>query len=320
MPLNPLRSPYFITDSNRYIVQYERPLFLFYDKVIKDAHTISPILEQCHNANRPLIIMAENVEGAALDYLVKNKLKAKCKVCAIKTPGGGDYKKHHLRDLAVISGGVVFTDSMGANKGEGIHIAECVLADLGEAQRVVVHSNKTLVFGGGGDVKALQDRIQAVKVRLETAFKYEAPKHTERLANLQGGIGILKVGGTSDVVIHEKKDRVVDALNCVKSAIDQGILPGAGFALFYASLFLKNIPPRLENEDQVVALDIVRKGLQLPTRKVIDNAGQSGGWILQVLFRRNGPGTSRIYWILLIFDLDFNAFFEIIKLSFLSPF
>lgn len=274
-------SPYFITDSNKYITQFDKPLFLFYDKILKDPNIILNILDKCHNANRSLIIMAENVEGAALDFLVKNKLKAKCKVCAIKTPGGGDYKKHNLRDLSIITGGIVFTDAYGANKGEGIHIEQCQLTDLGEANKIVVYHDKTLIFGGNGDFKSIQDRIDAVKVRLETCYAYEKPKHTQRLANLQGGIGIIKVGGTSEVAIHEKKDRVIDALNCVKSAIDQGILPGAGFALFYSSLFLKNIPPKLQNEDQCVALEIVKKALQLPAKMIINNAGQNGPWIIQ---------------------------------------
>lgn len=275
-------SSQFITDSNRMICEYDYPLLLFCNQNISDPFLLLNIVEKCHLAGRSLVIIADNIEGEALEFLIKNKLRARVKVCAIRCPGSGDYRKYHLEDLAILTGANV---NIIRSKEFGLSLKDVQISDLGECRKLIVHRNHTLLMDGFGDKMEIKERIHSIQHRMKTIENYLRPRFEERLIHMQGGIAIIKVGGTSDVEIHEKKDRIIDAINCVKSAIEQGILPGGGFALLYTSLYLERklriMHDDYFNDEEIkLGLKILCNVLPSPSHTIINNSGENGEYIV----------------------------------------
>merc|ERR1719446_1059933 len=244
-------SPYFITDSKTQICELESPFILFVEKKVSNLQQLVKILEFVVKQGGSLLIIAEDVESEALATLVVNKLRAGIKVCAVKAPGFGDNRKATMQDLAILTGGTVISEDAG-------HKLEDVTPDmLGRCQSLKVTKNDTMVMEGGGDKSLIQERCELIRAGIETTKSdYEREKLQERLAKLSGGVAVIKVGGASEVEVNEKKDRVVDALNATRAAVEEGIVPGGGKALLYCSTKLDAVAESAENMDQRIGVEI----------------------------------------------------------------
>jgi chaperonin GroEL len=262
-------SPYFITNAKTQRAELENPLILFYEGKISNIHTLIPLLEQALQSGRPFAIIAEDVEGEALATLIMNKIRGSAKLVAIKSPGFGDNRKAAMQDMAILCGGTLVSEEMGMK-------LETVGVDvLGSCKKLTVTKDDTIILDGSGDKAALQERCNLIRGSLaDSTSDYEKEKIQERLAKLSGGVAVIKVGGASEVEVGEKKDRVDDALNATKAAIEEGIVPGGGMALLYATQYLDALTPA--NSDQQVGVDIIRRALQVPARSILDNAGMKG--------------------------------------------
>jgi chaperonin GroEL len=259
-------SPYFITNAEKMIAELDEPHILIHEKKLTTLQPLLPILEAVVQSGRPLVIIAEEIEGEALATLVVNKLRGGLKVAAVKAPGFGDRRKAMLEDIAIVTGGQVISEDLG------IKLENVKLNMLGTAKKVRIDKDNTTIIDGAGQKKEIQARVAQIKAQIEeTTSDYDKEKLQERLAKLAGGVAVIRVGGATEVEVKEKKDRVDDALNATKAAVEEGIVPGGGTALLYATKCLHGVTG--DNEDQTQGIAIVRKAIQSPIRQIVENAG-----------------------------------------------
>jgi chaperonin GroEL len=262
-------SPYFITNPEKMQVELSDPYILIHEKKLSNLQAMLPILEAVVQSGRPLTIIAEDIEGEALATLVVNKLRGGLKVAAVKAPGFGDRRKAMLEDIAILTSGQVITEDLG------IKLETVTLDMLGTAKRVSIDKDKTTIVDGAGTSEAIKARVDSIRGEIERSdSEYDMEKLQERLAKLAGGVAIIKVGGSSEIEVKERKDRVDDALSATRAAVEEGIVPGGGTALLYASKALDGLTGG--NEEQTRGVDIVRRALQSPLRQIAENAGFDG--------------------------------------------
>ena len=262
-------SPYFVTNAEKMVVELENPYILIFEKKLSGLQPMLPLLEAVVQQQRPLLIIAEDVEGEALATLVVNKLRGGLKVAAVKAPGFGDRRKAMLDDLAVLTAGEVISEDLG------IKLENVTVKSLGKAKKVVITKDDTTIVDGAGDKKSIEARCNQLRAQIEESTSdYDKEKMQERLAKLAGGVAVLKVGGSSEVEVKERKDRVDDALHATRAAVEEGIVPGGGSTLLYASRSLDKI--KCDNDDQKAGINIIRRALQAPLRQIIENAGLDG--------------------------------------------
>ena len=270
-------SPYFITNADKMTVEMEEPLILLHEKKLSSLQPMLPLLESAVQSNRPLLIIAEDVEGEALATLVVNKLRGGLKIAAVKAPGFGDRRKAMLEDIAVLTGGTVVSEDLG------IKLENVSLDMLGTAKRVNITKDDTTIVDGSGTKDDIEARVSQIKKQIEdTTSDYDKEKLQERLAKLAGGVAVIKVGGATEVEVKERKDRVDDALNATRAAVEEGIVPGGGTALLRAS---KNIDSVGDNDDEKAGIDIVRKALEAPVRQIAENAGVEGSVVVNTILQ-----------------------------------
>ncbi len=265
-------SPYFITNAEKMIVELENPYILIHEKKLSQLQPMLPLLEAVAQSGRPLVIIAEDVEGEALATLVVNKLRGGLKVAAVKAPGFGDRRKAMLEDIAILTGGQTISEDLG------IKLESVTLAMLGQTKRILIEKENTTIVEGAGKKADIVARCTQIRAQVEeTTSDYDREKLQERLAKLAGGVAIIRVGGSTEVEVKERKDRVDDALHATRAAVEEGIVPGGGVALARASLVLAKL--KGDNEDQKVGIDIIRRALQAPMRQIAANAGEDGAVI-----------------------------------------
>ena len=266
-------SPYFITNAEKMLVELEDPYILIHEKKLGGLQTLLPLLEAVVQSGKPLVIIAEDVEGEALATLVVNKLRGGLKVAAVKAPGFGDRRKAMLEDIATITGGSVISEDLG------IKLENVTLDMLGRSKKVTINKEDTTIVDGAGKKADIEARIKQIKAQIEeTTSDYDKEKLQERLAKLAGGVAVIKVGGATEVEVKERKDRVDDALHATRAAVEEGIVPGGGVALLRAIKALDALKP--DNDDQKTGISIVRKALQAPSRQIFTNAGEDGSVIV----------------------------------------
>jgi chaperonin GroEL len=265
-------SPYFITNAEKMMAELESPYILIYEKKLSNMQTLLPLLEAVVQAGKPLLVIAEDVEGEALATLVVNKLRGGLKVAAVKAPGFGDRRKAMLQDIAVLTRGELISEDLG------IKLENVTVEMLGRAKRVTITKDDTTIIHGEGKKTDIEARIAQIKQQIEdTTSDYDKEKLQERLAKLAGGVAVIKVGGSSEVEVKERKDRVDDALNATRAAVEEGIVPGGGVALLWAA---KSLKAKGDNEDQEAGVNIVRRALQAPIRQIAENAGVEGSIVV----------------------------------------
>ncbi|HZH51101.1 MAG TPA: chaperonin GroEL [Microvirga sp.] len=266
-------SPYFITNAEKMRVELEDPYILIHEKKLSNLQSMLPILEAVVQSGKPLLIVAEDVEGEALATLVVNKLRGGLKIAAVKAPGFGDRRKAMLEDIAILTGGTAVSEDLG------IKLENVTLNMLGRARKVVIEKENTTIVDGAGSKTDIEARVQQIKAQIEeTTSDYDREKLQERLAKLAGGVAVIRVGGATEVEVKEKKDRVDDAMHATKAAVEEGILPGGGVALLRALKALEGLNP--ENADQKTGVDIVRRAIQAPARQIAVNAGADGSIVV----------------------------------------
>jgi len=265
-------SPYFITNAEKMNAELDQPHILIHEKKLSGLQPLLPLLESVVQSGRPLLIIAEDVEGEALATLVVNKLRGGLKVAAVKAPGFGDRRKAMLEDIAVLTGGQVISEDLG------IKLENVTLNMLGKAKKVIIEKENTTIVEGGGKSEDIKGRCNQIRAQIEeTTSDYDREKLQERLAKLAGGVAVIRVGGASEVEVKERKDRVDDGLHATRAAVEEGIVPGGGVALARASKLLAAL--NVENDDQRFGIEIVRKALQMPLRQIAENAGEDGAVI-----------------------------------------
>ncbi len=266
-------SPYFITDSNKMICDLENPYILLNEGKLSNLQAILPVLEAVVQSSRPLLIVAEDVEGEALATLVVNKLRGGLKVAAVKAPGFGDRRKAMLEDMAIVTGGQVISEDLG------IKLESVTLEMLGTAKKISITKDDTTIIDGAGDKKEIEGRCAQIRQQVEnTTSDYDKEKLQERLAKLAGGVAVLRVGGATELEVKERKDRVDDAMHATRAAVEEGIVAGGGAALLYATLALEGL--KGDNNDQQVGIDIIRRAIQSPVRQIVENAGVEGSIVV----------------------------------------
>jgi chaperonin GroEL len=266
-------SPYFITNAEKMVAELEDPYILIHEKKLSSLQALLPLLEAVVQTGKPLLIVAEDVEGEALATLVVNKLRGGLKVAAVKAPGFGDRRKAMLEDLAILSAGQLISEELG------IKLENVTLQMLGRAKRVHIDKESTTIIDGAGEKKDIEARIGQIKAQIEeTTSDYDREKLQERLAKLAGGVAVIRVGGATEVEVKEKKDRVEDALNATRAAVEEGVLPGGGVPLLRAIRALENL--KVENPDQKTGINIVRKAIQTPARQIVDKSGDDGAVVV----------------------------------------
>jgi chaperonin GroEL len=266
-------SPYFVTDADKMIADLENPYILLFDKKISNLQEILPILEPVSQAGRPLLIIAEDVDGQALATLVVNKLRGGLKIAAVKAPGFGDRRKAMLEDIAILTGGTVISEE------RGFSLENATLDLLGTAETITVDKDNTTIVNGAGNAEAIKTRVNQIKAQIETTTSdYDKEKLQERLAKLAGGVAVLYVGAASEVEMKEKKDRVDDALHATRAAVEEGIVAGGGVALVRAKKVLEKITT--ENLDESTGVQIINKAIEAPLRIIVENAGGEGSVVL----------------------------------------
>src|SRR5690554_36888 len=274
-------SPYFVTNSDKMEAELENPYILIYDKKISNMKELLPILEKQVQTGKPLLIIAEDLDGEALATLVVNKIRGSLKVAAVKAPGFGDRRKAMLEDIAVLTGGTVISEE------RGYKLENAELTDLGQAEKIVVDKDNTTVINGSGNGDDIKARVNQIKAQIEsTTSDYDREKLQERLAKLSGGVAVLYVGATTEVEMKEKKDRVDDALHATRAAVEEGIVAGGGVAFIRASAALKDL--KGANEDENIGIDIIRRAIEEPLRQICNNAGIEGAIVVQKV--REGEG------------------------------
>jgi chaperonin GroEL len=281
-------SPYFVTNAEKMRVELEDAYILILEKKLSGLQTMLPLLEAVVQSGKPLLVIAEDVEGEALATLVVNRLRGGLKVAAVKAPGFGDRRKAMLEDIAILTGGTMIAEDLG------IKLENVTLNMLGRAKKVVVEKENTTIVNGAGAKKDIQARIAQIKAQIEeTTSDYDREKLQERLAKLAGGVAVIRVGGATEVEVKERKDRVDDALHATRAAVEEGILPGGGVALLRAQKALKGI--KTVNADQKAGVDIVRRAIQVPARQIVQNAGEDGSLVVGKLLENDS------------YDWGFNA-------------
>ena len=274
-------SPYFVTDAEKMIADLENPYILIYDKKVSTMKDLLPILEKSAQSGRPLLIIAEDVDGEALATLVVNKIRGSLKIAAVKAPGFGDRRKAMLEDLAILTGGTVISEEQGRK------LEDATLEDLGTCEKITIDKDNTTIVNGAGTAEAISGRVNQIKAQIEsTTSDYDKEKLQERLAKLAGGVAVLYVGAATEVEMKEKKDRVDDALHATRAAVEEGIVPGGGVAYIRASSALDNLEG--ENEDETTGIAIVRRSIEEPLRQIVANAGGEGSIVVQKV--REGKG------------------------------
>jgi chaperonin GroEL len=297
-------SPYFITNAEKMVAELEDPYILLHEKKLSGLQAMLPVLEAVVQSGRPLLIVAEDVEGEALATLVVNKLRGGLKVAAVKAPGFGDRRKAMLEDIAVLTGGQVISEDLG------IKLENVTLEMLGRAKRVRIEKENTTVIDGAGKKEEIQGRIAQIKAQIEeTTSDYDREKLQERLAKLAGGVAVIRVGGATEVEVKEKKDRVDDAMHATRAAVEEGIVAGGGSALLFATKALAKLKP--VNDEQRVGIDIVRKAIQAPVRQIAENAGTDGSIVVGKL---NDKGDANYG-----FDAQKGEYTDMIKAGIIDP-
>jgi chaperonin GroEL len=265
-------SPYFITNAEKMTVDLDQPYILLHETKLSGLQPLLPLLEAVAQSGRPLLIIAEDVEGEALATLVVNKLRGGLKVAAVKAPGFGDRRKAMLEDIAILTGGTVISQDLG------IKLENVKLTDLGKAKKILIEKENTTIVEGAGKKADIQGRCGQIRAQIEeTTSDYDREKLQERLAKLAGGVAVIRVGGSTEVEVKERKDRVDDSLHATRAAVEEGIVPGGGVALARASLILAKL--KADNDDQRFGIEIVRKAIQTPLRQIAENAGEDGAVI-----------------------------------------
>ncbi|KAJ4824797.1 hypothetical protein Tsubulata_022787 [Turnera subulata] len=297
-------SPYFITDHKTQKCELENPFILIHEKKISDMHSLVRVLELAINKNRPLLIVAEDVESDPLAMLILNKHQAGVKVCAIKAPGFGDNRRANLDDLAVLTGGEVISED------RGLTLEKVQTEMLGTAKRVTVSLDDTVVLHGGGDKKLIEERCEQLRTVMEKSTAlFDKEKAQERLSKLSGGVAVFKVGGASEAEVGERKDRVTDALNATRAAVEEGIVPGGGVALLYATKTLENL--QAQNEDQRRGIEIIQNALKAPTKTIVSNAGYDSAVILGKLLEHDDHNFG--------YDAAKGAYVDMVKTGIIDP-
>ncbi|AMN39067.1 chaperonin GroEL [Rhodoplanes sp. Z2-YC6860] len=273
-------SPYFITNTDKMRAELDDPYVLIYEKKLSGLQELLPLLEAVVQTSKPLVIIAEEIEGEALATLVVNKLRGGLKVAAVKAPGFGDRRKAMLEDIAVVTGGQAISDDLG------IKLDNVTLAMLGRAKKVTIEKESTTIVSGAGKKNDIEARIYQIKTQIdETASDYDREKLQERLAKLSGGVAVLRVGGATEIEVKERKDRVDDAMHATRAAVEEGILPGGGVALLRASQALTRLRPA--NDDQRTGIEIVRKALSWPARQIVLNSGEDGSVVIGKILEKD---------------------------------
>ncbi len=266
-------SPYFVTNADKMRVELDDPYILIHEKKLSGLQTILPLLESVVQSGRPLLIVAEDVEGEALATLVVNKLRGGLKVAAVKAPGFGDRRKAMLEDIAILTGGQTVSEDLG------IKLENVTINMLGRAKKIVIDKDNTTIVDGAGNRKDIDARVSQIKAQIEeTTSDYDREKLQERLAKLAGGVAVIRVGGATEIEVKERKDRVDDAMHATRAAVEEGILPGGGVALLRALKALEALTPA--NDDQKTGIQIVRRAIQAPARQIATNAGEDGSVIV----------------------------------------
>ncbi|MGR0187039.1 chaperonin GroEL [Azospirillum aestuarii] len=297
-------SPYFVTNAEKLVADLDNPFILIHDKKLSSLQPLLPVLEAVVQSSRPLLIIAEDVEGEALATLVVNKLRGGLKIAAVKAPGFGDRRKAILEDIAILTNGQVISEDIGAK------LENVSLADLGTAKRVVIAKDETTVIDGAGGREAIDARIAQIRAQIdETTSDYDREKLQERLAKLSGGVAVIRVGGSTEVEVKERKDRVDDAVHATRAAIAEGIVPGGGVTLLYAGRAIDAVVP--VNDDERVGIDIVRRALQAPVRQIAENAGADGSVIVGKLLEGNDTAFG--------YDAQTGAFTDLLKAGIIDP-
>jgi chaperonin GroEL len=297
-------SPYFVTNADKMRVELEDPYILIHEKKLGNLQAMLPILEAVVQGGRPLLIISEDVEGEALATLVVNKLRGGLKVAAVKAPGFGDRRKAMLEDIAVLSGGQMISEDLG------IKLEKVTLDMLGRAKRVVIDKDTTTLIDGSGEKAAIAARVQQIKMQVEeTTSDYDKEKLQERLAKLSGGVAVIRVGGVTETEVKERKDRIDDALNATRAAVEEGIVPGGGVALLRAKAALSNLTGA--NADETAGISIVLKALEAPIRQIAENAGVEGSIVVGKLLAAKQPNQG--------FDAQTELYVDMIKAGIIDP-
>jgi len=300
-------SPYFITNPKTQNVELENPLILLVEKKVSSLQQLVPILESVVKSQGSLLIVAEDVESEALATLVVNKLRAGIKVCAVKAPGFGDNRKATMQDLAILTGGTVISEETG------MKLEEVQPHHLGSCKKLTVTKNDTVILDGAGETDSIQERCELIRSSIETTKSdYEREKLQERLAKLSGGVAVIKVGGASEVEVGEKKDRVVDALNATRAAVEEGIVPGGGKALLHCSTLLDKVADQAKNMDQRIGVEIIQRALKAPISTIAKNAGEEGAVIVGELTKEGTP-------VELGFDAQNGEYIDMFQAGIIDP-
>jgi len=297
-------SPYFITNVEKMIVELEEPYVLLHEKKLSGLQPLLPLLEAVVQTGKPLLIVAEDIEGEALATLVVNKLRGGLKVAAVKAPGFGDRRKAMLEDIAVLTGGQTISEDLG------IKLENVTLDMLGKAKKVRIDKENTTIIDGAGKKKDIQGRVAQMRAQIEdTTSDYDREKLQERLAKLAGGVAIIRVGGATEVEVKERKDRVEDAMHATRAAVEEGIVAGGGVALLHATKTLNKLKP--DNSDQQVGIDIVRRALAYPARLIAENAGADGSIVVGKLLEKTDGNYG--------FDAQSGSYTDMVKAGIIDP-
>ena len=297
-------SPYFITNAEKMQVELDDPYILLHEKKLANLQAMLPILERVVQSGRPLLIISEDVEGEALATLVVNKLRGGLKVAAVKAPGFGDRRKAMLEDIAILTNGQVISEDLG------IKLENVTIDMLGQAKRVTIGKDDTTIVHGTGSKDAIDARVAQIRAQIEeNSSDYDREKLQERLAKLAGGVAVIKIGGATEVEVKERKDRVEDALNATRAAVEEGILPGGGTALLYATRALGDI--KFANDDQRVGVDIIRRALQAPVRQIAENSGVDGAVVAGKLLESTDTSFG--------FDAQTETYVDLVKAGIIDP-
>jgi chaperonin GroEL len=297
-------SPYFVTNSEKMLCELDSPFILFHEKKLSGLQAMLPVLEKIVQTGRPLLVIAEDVEGEALATLVVNKLRGGLKVAAVKAPGFGDRRKSMLEDMAILTGGQMISEELG------IKLENVTMDMLGTSKRVIINKENTTIIDGAGKKQEIEARCAQIRAQMEeTTSDYDREKLQERLAKLAGGVAVLRVGGATEVEVKERKDRVEDAMNATRAAVEEGVVAGGGVALLYAIKALESLNP--QNSDQRTGVEIVRRAIQAPVRQIAENAGFDGAVVAGKLLESKDTNFG--------FDAQNGEYTDMVKAGIIDP-